>query len=220
MKKLFLIFVASLILALPSAAQTDTKKPDAPAPTKTDTQKADSTDANELAARNAKLMDAYRRPTGNERLRSYLNSMFGPLAIARSIGTAGLSTWTNTPEEWGPTWEGFGRRFASNMGRNMMKNSMVYGLDEVMKVDSKFYRSKKRDVGSRVGNALISTVTARRPDGSRTVGVPRLFGTYASSVIASETWYPNRTWKDGLRVGTFSLGFNAGFNLVKEFVFK
>jgi hypothetical protein len=51
--------------------------------------------------------------------------------------------------------------------------------------------------------------------------VPNLVGTYASNVIANEVWYPDRyDWKDGLRSGTISLGFNAAFNLVKEFILK
>ena len=41
-----------------------------------------------------------------------------------------------------------------------------------------------------------------------------------ASIIAAETWYPKRyDFKDGLKSGTFSLGMNAAFNLVKE-IFK
>lgn len=98
---------------------------------------------------------------------------------------------------------------------------MIYGIDEALKLDSHYYRSKKSDFGSRAGNALASTFTARTSSGKRTVGISRIVGTYTANVIASEVWLPRRyDWKDGMKSGTISLGVNSLFNLVKEFAFK
>lgn len=162
----------------------------------------------------------YQRPDAHKRFHRYVGSMFGPFSIGRAVAAAGISTAKDSPEEWGPHWDGFGKRFASNMGRSVMKNTMMYGLDEALKVDSYYYRSQKKDTGSRVYNALISPVTARTETGKRVFGFPRIVSTYASSVIVSETWYPGTNWKDGLRNGTYTLGINAGFNLIKEFIWK
>jgi hypothetical protein len=162
----------------------------------------------------------YVRPDGKTRAKRYVNSMFGPESLAKAVGTAGISTWRNSPEEWGPGWEGFGKRFASNVGKGIIKNSMMYGMDEAFKLDSHYYRSEKRDAGSKIKNAVISPFTARKANGKRVFGFPRIAGTYASNIIASETWYPNRDYKDGLRSGTISLGFNVAFNIFKEFVWK
>jgi hypothetical protein len=137
------------------------------------------------------------------------------------VATAGISTWRNSPEEWGTKWEGFGRRVASNFGKNAIKQTTKFGIDEALKIDSHFYRSQNKSVGARVGNALISPVTARNRNGRRVIGVSNLVGTYGSNIIARETWYPDRyNWKDGVKSGTISLGFNAAFNLFKEFVWK
>ncbi len=163
----------------------------------------------------------YVRPDPKTRLRRYVMRMFGPTAIGKSALSAGWSTWRDSPEEWGDQWKGFGKRFASSLGQGVIKHSAIYGLDEALKYDSHFYRSEKRDVSSRITNALLSPVTARDKDGKRVVGVPRLVGTYSSSIIAAETWYPARlSYKDGLKNGTVSLGMNAVFNLIKEFVWK
>jgi hypothetical protein len=165
-----------------------------------------------------KQTDVYVRPDGKTRFNRYLNSMFGPVSLGKNIATAGIATARNSPEEWGPHWEGFGKRVASNLGKSVIKNSVQFGLDEAFSLDSHYYRSKDRSLGGRVGNALISTVAARDKNGHRTVGFPRILGTYSASVIAAETWYPARyTWKDGLKNGTVSLGFTAAFNLIKEF---
>jgi hypothetical protein len=163
----------------------------------------------------------YTRPTAEKRFKRYVNDTIGPFTLLGIAASAGISTATNEPEEWGKKAEGFGRRVASNFGRTLIRETAIYGLDEALKLDSGFYRSQKRDVGSRVKNALLSTVTARKANGKRTIGVPRLVGTYTASIVAAETWFPARyTYKDGLQSGTISLGINAAFNLFREFIFK
>lgn len=165
--------------------------------------------------------DGYVRPNSEMRRKRYLNGLFGPYTLARQVAGAGISSWRNSPEEWGDKWEGFGRRVASNFGKNVIKQTTIFGLDEALNLDSGYYRSRKMDFGSKVANALISPITARTESGRRAVGIPRIVGTYASSIIAAEAWYPSRyNWKDGVKNGTISLGFNAAFNLVKEFVKK
>ena len=168
-----------------------------------------------------KTDQTYVRPDKKTRQKNYFKSLFGPVALAKTVVSAGISTARNSPEEWGGQWEGFGRRIASGFGKNAIKQTVVYGLDESFKIDSKFYRSKKRDFGSKVKNALISPFTARSESGKRVFGLSRVVGTYTSSIIAAETWYPKRYgYKNGLRSGTISLGLNAAFNLFKEFIKK
>lgn len=163
----------------------------------------------------------YVRPDANTRFKRYVNSTVGPFSLARTVATAGIATARNSPEEWGGQWEGFGKRVASNFGRNLIRQTTQYGLDEALKLDSHYYRSKKTDAGSKIRNALLSPVTARNARGKRVIGIPRIVGTYTGSIVAAETWFPDRfDYKDGLRNGTISLGFNAAFNLIKEFVWK
>jgi len=164
---------------------------------------------------------SYVRPSAEKRFKRFVNDTIGPFAWAGVAASAGFSTITNEPKEWGKTANGFGKRFASTFGKNVIRNTMIYGLDEALKLDSHYYRSTKRGFGSRAGNAIFSTFTARTSTGKRTVGVPRIVGTYAANIIAAEAWYPSRYgWKDGVKSGTISLGINSVFNLVKEFIFK
>ena len=165
--------------------------------------------------------NSYVFPDAKTRQERYIKSMFGWKTLARQTVTAGVGTWRNSPEEWGDQWEGFGRRMASNLGKNAIKQTTIYGLGEALKLDSHFHKATNRDLGSRVTNALLSPVTARNREGKRVVGVPRLVGTYASNVIAYQTWYPNsHNWKDGVTSGTISLGITAAFNLFVELIHK
>lgn len=168
-----------------------------------------------------KAINIYVRPTAAVRRSRYLKSLFGPAALANTVAGAGISTWNNSPREWGPHWDGFGKRVASGFGRRLINNTVLYGLDEAMGVDSHFYRSEKRDLGSRISNAFISTVTTRKSDGRRTAGIPRIAAAYTSNVVAVEAWYPNRySYKDGLRNGSYSLGIDVLYNLFTEFIRK
>jgi len=241
MRSLFAILAATLLFSVPSIAQqpvvvSETKKtetvqasPDISSPVKSAESK-DSTAASDdipavvpidRTAGTSSQNSWYKRPDGKTRSKRYLNSLFGVGVLVRTVSTAGINTWRNTPEEWGPTWEGFGRRVASNFSRGAIQNSIMFGLDEALKLDSHYYRSQKRDAKSKIVNALISPVTARKANGERTIGIPRIVGSYTAAVIATETWFPERyNYKDGLKSATISFGFKAGFNLFKEFIWK
>lgn len=216
MRSVFSVFLV-LVLGVFAFGQTGTTPPGTvPDPAATATKKDDP----KVTASPAP-QDAYQFPDGKTRAKRYFKSLFGWTTLGRHVGLAGFNTWRNSPEEWGDTWEGFGRRVASNFGRNTIRQSTQYGLDEVLKLDSYYYRSKKKDVRSKVGNAVISTFTARNREGKRVVGIPRLTATYTSAIVSYEAWYPDRyDWKDGLKTGTIGLGFNVGWNLVKEFIWK
>lgn len=208
------VMIGAGSMAGQSGQGSDTVSSKATEPTASATRVVDSNTA-------VPAQTGYVRPDAKKRLHKYLMSMVGPFAIGKSVVSAGWGTWRNSPEEWGDKWEGFGKRVASGVGKNMIKSTVIYGLDESLKYDSAYYRSRKKDVGSRLKNALISPVAARDKNGKRVVGIPRIVGTYSASIIAAETWYPRRyDFKDGLKSGTVSLGMNAVFNLVKEFVWK
>lgn len=169
----------------------------------------------------SRALPGYVRPNKKERFNRYVNSVVGPFALAKYTATAGITTWRNTPNEWGDKWDGFGRRFASNLGKSAIKNTTTYALDEALKVDSRFYRSRNRSVSARLRNSVFSVVTARDTKGKRVIGVPRIAGSFLSGVVASEAWYPSRyNYTHGLKSGVISLGFTVGFNAIREFAWK
>ena len=161
----------------------------------------------------------YIRLERKARYLNYLKSMFGLEAVGKNIVSAGFSTGGNTPDEWGPHWDGFGKRFASNMGKGVIKSTTMFALEEAFKLDSRYVKSTKRDAASKIKNALTSPFIARTASGKKVFGFPRVAGSMVSSVVAIKLWYPDRFgWKDGLRNGVTSIGTTALFNLAKEFI--
>lgn len=160
----------------------------------------------------------YTRPNAEERFKKYVDSAIGPTSFIGPVFSSTFRQIRNRPEEWEKTSSGFARRFGNSVGRNVIKQTITYGLDETFKVDSNYYKSQKKDFKSKFSNAVLSTFTARTPSGKRVIGAPKIIGTYSSAIIANETWMPKRfDYKDGLRDGTVSLGTSVLVNLFKEF---
>ena len=161
----------------------------------------------------------YVFPTPEERFKRYVKSTVGPAPLAFTAASAGINQWTNTPEEWEQGAKGYGRRFASGMGENAIRQTVIYGLDSAMGLDTGFKRSKREGFFPRLKDALLQNVTSRTRNGNRVISVPRLAGVYTGAIVSRETWYPERyNYKDGLRSGTKSLLTGFGINLVREFV--
>jgi hypothetical protein len=163
----------------------------------------------------------YVFPSSHERFKRYVNSTIGPFRLARTAAAAGIEQWRDSPEEWGQGAQGYGKRFASGLAQNAIHQTVEYGLDSAMGLDTGFQRSKKEGFGPRFKDALIQNVTSRTKSGDRVISVPRFAGVYTGAIVARETWYPDRyTYKDGLRSGTTTLVMGFGINLLREFVIR
>ena len=163
----------------------------------------------------------YVFPTQSERARRYVKSMVGPVRLARTAVSAGFAQWGDTPEEWGQGAQGYGKRYASSFGSNAINQTVKYGLDEALHLDSGFERSKRDGFFPRFKDALVQNVTSRTASGKRVFSAPRIAGYYAGGIVPKVTWYPERySYKDGLRSGTKSFLTGFGINLFREFVFN
>lgn len=173
------------------------------------------------ATSNQTTTQDYVFPTPKQRFKRYVTDTVGPWPLARAAVAAGIEQWRDSPEEWGQGAEGYGKRFASNVGRNAIRQTVTYGLDSALGLDTGFRKSKREGFGARLKDALIQNVTSRTKSGKRVVSVPRFVGVYTGAVVAAETWYPDRySYKDGLRSGTTTLLYGFGINVVREFLFK
>lgn len=179
------------------------------------------TDDKKSAPANPNNNTTYQRPDAKNRFKKYLDNAVGPTAFIGPAFSATFRQIRNRPEEWQKNSTGFARRFGDSIGRNLIKQTVIYGLDEAFKLDSNYYRSKKKDFKSRMSNAVLSTFTARNEKGKRVFGVPRIVGTYSSAIIANETWMPKRfDYKDGFRDASINLGTQVLLNIFREFIFK
>ena len=206
------VWVVMVVAAFSVCSQEVTKSQT----TDTKSQTTQQDDKNKQAT-----SSGYVFPTPRERFKRYVSSTIGPTRLAWSAASAGINQWRDHPEEWGQGAKGYGKRYASSMGQNAIQQTVTYGLDSAIGLDTGFKRSKRQGFFPRFKDALIQNVTSRTRRGNRVISVPRFAGVYTGAIVPKETWYPDRyNYKDGLRSGTRTLITGFGINLVREFVFN
>jgi hypothetical protein len=164
---------------------------------------------------------SYTKPDFGQRARNYLFDSFGPYPLIGAAIAAGINQSTNSPPEWGQGMSGYGDRYASNFGINLVAETTRYGLAEIFREDTIYYRCECSGVFPRLSHALISTVTARRgADGHRTISFSNIVAPYVGTEVAANTWYPGRfNGMDGFRMGNYLMLTYGGLNVMKEFIY-
>lgn len=164
---------------------------------------------------------AYLKPTHAQKFRNYLFDSFGPYAVAGSVISGSFQQAHNAAPEWGDGWDAYGVRVANSLGINLVATTARYGLAELFREDTIFYRCDCSGFRPRLSHALISTLTARRgSDGHRTFSFSNLAAPYAGTMTAVLGWYPSRYEPmDGFRIGNYKLLTTAGVNVAKEFIY-
>ena len=157
--------------------------------------------------------------TEKGRFHLYLLSAGGPVPLLGEAFGAGISQWRNSPPEWGQGWGAYGERYGSNLAYNGIRQTISYGISIPFHEDNRYFASGKHGVWGRTGYALLSTFTARHPDGQQSFSVSGVTGVIGSSAISS-IWGP-RSWKGAGNIAEnagVSFGVTAALNVVREFL--
>lgn len=222
---LAILVVCSLItvLSIPAGAQSGAGAGASSSQQQTTPPQQDSSQPKMMSphAANVQPGQPYRRPTQKEKLRNYAFDSFGPYAFAGAAVAGGIQQANDTAPEWGQGWDAYGVRVASNFGINLVTQTTRYGLAQIFREDTLYYRCDCSGFGHRLEHALVSTVTARRgDDGHRTFSFSALAAPYAGGEAAALLWYPNRyNASDGFRIGNYNLLVQAGLNVALEFIY-
>lgn len=168
------------------------------------------------------LDEIYARPTQATVTRNFLFDAFGPYPTAGAAFTAGIGQISNAPPEWNQGAKGYARRFGSDFGISATGTTARYGLAEVLKEDTLYYRCECSGFFPRLSHALVSTLTGRHgEDGHRVFSIPALVAPYAGSMTGVYGWYPKRFGAmDAFRIGNFNLLAYAGGNVALEFFYS
>ena len=163
-------------------------------------------------------MAVFAPMTPSDRLHDYLKNAFSLSSLAESGASAGIDQWSNHPVEWGQGSKGYARRFGNAYARTLVRQTMVFGISSALHEDNRYRRSTETGIIPRLKYALVSTVLARRDDGSRRLSVSRFSGTVGAAFV-SRIWQPADTNGTGEAWAGFalSMGSQAAFHVVSEF---
>jgi hypothetical protein len=103
--------------------------------------------------------------------------------------SAGWSTAWNTPEEWGKSWAGFGKRYLQREADVAISNTLEAGLGAIWGEDPRFVPSHRRGVWPRARFAMKTVLLAPRADGHLAPAWGRYAGNVFNNVIEN-SWLP------------------------------
>jgi hypothetical protein len=144
--------------------------------------------------------------------------MFSVEAVTATVPGAIIQQFHDWPEEWGKRRAGFEKRAASLYGQFVVGVAIEDAVKAVHHEDPSYRRLGKGNFFRRTVHVITGTVTARKPDGSRTMSFALPANAYGSWAIAT-LWSP-RAYRNATSIfewGSAGVGTTAGTNMAREF---
>ena len=129
----------------------------------------------------------YEAITGKERIHWLVKGTVGPESLIAGVLSAGISTATDEPWEFGPSWKGFGKRYGMRLTSISTGNAMEAGLGAIWGEDPRYDPAPHAPFGGRVRNVIKLTFAARYRDGHLGPAYARLIAIPSSNAL-SNTW--------------------------------
>jgi hypothetical protein len=128
----------------------------------------------------------YKPISGVQRLKWFATSTVGPVSLmAAGPLSAGWGTALNKPREYGPHWEGFGKRYGMRLTGVSTGNALEAGLGALWGEDPRYFRSPARSFGGRVKYVLKSTFMAPNRNGEWRPAYARQIGIVGNNFLSN-----------------------------------
>jgi hypothetical protein len=128
--------------------------------------------------------------TPGQRLGWILKSTLGPKNLTAGIFVSGLSTWHNEPPEYGPHWEGYGKRYGLRLTVGGTSNVIEAGLGSIWGEDPRYKRAEGQPVGRRVFHVFTSTFVTHNRNGDPMPAYARYIAVPGGNLV-SNMWRPD-----------------------------
>jgi hypothetical protein len=153
------------------------------------------------------------------RVRWLVRQNLAPVSLLENVAIGAFTTWTNTPEEYGPHWDGFAKRTGAVTANYGILTTMEAGLGAMWGEDPRYERvGDGKPFKNRFGNVVRMTFIAKTKSGGTMPAYAR-FISMGGTAFLGNAWLPDSQSSTGDAVSRAfsSLGNRALANLVKEF---
>jgi hypothetical protein len=161
---------------------------------------------------------SYQPITGRQRFEWLKESTVGPESLAAGLFSAGFGTAINRPTEYGPHWEGFGKRYAMRLTGISTGNAIEAGLGSLWGEDPRYFSAAGQPFKARLKNLVVMTFAARQAHGGLAPAYARYVGNAGNNFL-SNTWRADSESSVGDACVRIMLGFagKMGSNAFAEF---
>jgi hypothetical protein len=163
--------------------------------------------------------DKYVPVTPAERVDWAVDGVIGLKSVVGVGPAAALwQTAWNTPEEWGRSWSGLGKRYAERMVDVSISNTLEAGLGALWHEDPRYIKSGRKGLWPRVRYAMKTSVLAPGRDGHLRPAWARYAGNTVNNLIEN-AWLPPSQTTPTMTAVRSGMGIvtRIGGNLWEEF---
>ena len=133
--------------------------------------------------------DTYAPITGQQRIEWVVDGTVGPRSLAVGVIAMAWQTAWDTPEEWGRSWSGAGKRYLAREADVAISNTLEAGLGALWHEEPRYIPSHRRGVRARTYYAMKTVFLAQRSDGRLAPAWGRYVANTLNNVIEN-AWLP------------------------------
>jgi len=161
---------------------------------------------------NLKVISAqapYEMISGKQRVQWAAAQTFGPESLLVGTLSAGIGTGRDNPEEYGPHWDGFAKRYGMRFTGIATSNTIEAGLVAIWGEDPRYVRNQNLPFKKRIGNVFLLSFAARNRQG-------KLMPAYARYIAIPGNNFLSNTWRVSSESTTSAALTRTGYGLLAE----
>jgi len=151
----------------------------------------------------------YEPISGKQRIQWTAEQTFGLESLLVGTQTAGIGTARDKPEEYGPHWDGFAKRYGMRFTGIAASNTIEAGLGALWGEDPRYVRNQNLPLKKRIGNVFLLSFTARNRQG-------KLMPAYARYIAIPGNNFLSNTWRVSSESTTNSALARTGYGFLSE----
>lgn len=179
-------------------------------------QQVDKPDAPEKpqgpVEQNLKVISAqapYAMISGKQRVQWAAAQTFGPESLLVGTLSAGIGTGRDNPEEYGPHWDGFAKRYGMRFTGIAASNTIEAGLGAIWGEDPRYVRNQNLAFKKRIANVFLLSFAARNRHG-------KLAPAYARYIAIPGNNFLSNTWRVSSEATTSAALTRTGYGFLAE----
>ncbi len=137
--------------------------------------------------------DAYVPISPSQRIFWTIDGTVGPQSLGTGVFTSAWQTAWNTPDEWGQSWSGFGKRYLEREADVAISNTLEAGFGAIWGEDPRYIKAPHGSIRSRLGWAAKTVLLAPRRDGHLAPAWGRYAGNTLNNLIENTYLPPSFT---------------------------
>lgn len=141
-----------------------------------------------------------------QRIRWFEENTFGAATLTVGLFSAGIGTARDAPVEYGPHWDGFGKRYGMRLTGVSTGNAIEGALGDLWGEDPRYFRTKDLPFTGRIKNVVLMTFASHRRDGGIGPAYARYISTPGNNFL-SNTWRADSEAKNSSAVERTVFGF-------------